>query len=261
MPQFDPTHRLPPSIYRMKTNLRWFVASAVLIGGASSTPAEQLVAAGITEPICDVVLSPSVPGLVSSCKYKEGDFVQSGAVIIELDSRLEQLEVERRKLAMESKKTEWEAIKKLSERSSISVRKEELEKAETDYKIAVTEYHMATEQLRKKTIAASCAGYIAEIVRDPGEAADEYQPIVRVVDTRQCYFTSNVEAKAAGHLKLDRTVKLEIQGAGKVVELSGKVIFLSPVVDPASGLQKVKVLFDNSDGRIRPGVAGKMVFE
>ena len=229
---------------------------------ATCAPARaEHVAAGITEAVCDVILSPSVAGLVSSWKYKEGDFVESGAVIIELDNKMEQLEVERRKLAMENKQTDWEAVRKLNERNSISVRKEEVEKAETDYRIAVAEHKMAVEQLRRRSITAPCSGYIAEIVRDPGEAADEYQPIVRVVDTRRCYFTSNVEAKAAGRLKLDQTVKLEIQGAAKPVELSGKIAFLSPVVDPASGLQKVKVLFDNSDGRIRPGVAGKMHFD
>ena len=43
--------------------------------------------------------------------------------------------------------------------------------------------------------------------------------------------------------------------------LTGKVVFLSPVVDPASGLQKVKLLFDNADGKVRPGLAGKLFIE
>jgi len=223
--------------------------------------AETLTASGITEPFCDVVLSASVPGIVSAWKCKEGDFVESGVVIIELDSKLEQLEAERRQLAMTNKKTEWESIRKLSEKNSISVRKEELEKAETDYRIAVTEHSMAVELLRKRSIIAPCSGYVSEIVRDPGEAAEEYQPIARVVDTRQCYFTCNVEAKSAARLRNGQTVKLEIEGAAGPVAVTGKIIFLSPVVDPASGLQRVRALFDNADARIRPGVAGKMIVD
>ena len=83
-------------------------------------------------------------------------------------------------------------------------------------------------------------------------------PLVRIADTRRCYFISNVEAKAAGKLKLGDTVKLEIETSTTPASISGQVTFLSPVVDPASGLRKVKVLFDNSDGKINPGVAGKM---
>jgi hypothetical protein len=34
--------------------------------------------------------------------------------------------------------------------------------------------------------------------------------------------------------------------------------YASPVVDPASGLREVKVLFDNPTGDVQPGVAGSM---
>ena len=246
---------------RMKRNNPLLAGLALVTGLCWAVRAETFTATGITEPINDVLLSSSVPGLVSAWKVKEGDFVESGAVIIELENKLEQLEAERRKLVMENKKTEWESLKKLSEKNSISVKKEEYEKAEADYKIAVAEHAMAVELLRKRSVSSPCAGYISEIVRDPGEAAQEFQPIARVVDTRQCYFVSNIEAKVAGRLKLDQSVKLEIEAAAAPVSLSGRITFLSPVVDPASGLQKVRVLFDNASGRVRPGVAGKMILE
>jgi hypothetical protein len=33
------------------------------------------------------------------------------------------------------------------------------------------------------------------------------------------------------------------------------------VVDSASGLAKVKALFENADGKIRPGLSAKMILE
>jgi len=221
--------------------------------------AEQ-IAAGITEPVCDSVLSPAVPGLVSAWKFKEGDFVKENEVILELDNKLETLEVERRRLAMENRKLDWEALQTLFKKSSISVKKEELDRAETEYKIAVVEHQMAVETLRRRSIIAPCSGYVAAITRDVGEACEEFQPVARVVDTRQCYFISNVEAKAAGGLKLGQSVTLEIETSTKPATISGQITFLSPVIDPASGLRRVKVLFDNADGNVNPGVAGKMRF-
>jgi multidrug efflux pump subunit AcrA (membrane-fusion protein) len=85
--------------------------------------------------------------------------------------------------------------------------------------------------------------------------------LIRVVDTRQCYFVSNVEARAAGRLKRDQTISLEIESVPAAIKIQGKIIFLSPVVDPASGLQKVRIVFDNTDGRVHPGVAGKLIIE
>lgn len=246
---------------RTPSPMRFALALLVLLALSPHALGQELMeAAGITEPISDVALSPAVPGLVSAWKFKEGDFVKQDEVIIELDNRLETLEVERRKLAMDNRKADWEALQTLLQKNSISVKKEDLDKAETEYRIAAAEHQMATEQLRKRKIIAPCAGYVVEIVRDVGEACEAYQPLVRVADPRQCYFVSNVEAKAAGRLHLGQEVKLLIETAGEPVGCAGTVVFLSPVVDPASGLRKVKVLFDNPEQKINPGVAGKMRF-
>jgi len=238
----------------------------VLLGFASLAapgPAreESEMASGITEAICDVTLSASVPGIVSAWKFKEGDFVQEREVIIELDKDLEQLETARRKLVMENRKADWEALQTLMKKNSISVKKEELQKAETEYRISVVEHDIAVEQLRRRGIAAPHAGFVVELARHPGEACQPYQPLIRLVDTRQCYFVSNLEAKTAERLSLGQRVKLEIECGSKPAIVQGKIAFLSPVVDPASGLRKVKVLFENAEGKVHPGVSGRIEIE
>jgi RND family efflux transporter MFP subunit len=221
----------------------------------------QLIGTGITEPICDVTLSPAMAGIVSAWKVKEGDFVKEGDVILELDRSLEELEVKRRNLVTENHKMELDALQTLSKKNSISVKKDELDKAETEYKVAAAEEQIAAEALRRRYIAAPCSGIVAEFSKRVGEACQTYQPLARITDTRQCYLVSNVEFRLAGGLKTGQTVHLEIEAAPAPVSLRGKIIFLSPVVDPASGLLKVKVLFDNAEGKIRPGVAGRMFLE
>ena len=246
----------------MKTKLkRIFTLAFLLASPLRAASADRQSAPGITEPLNDVMLSASVPGIVSAWKFKEGDFVEKDQVIIQLDQNLEELELNRRDLLLQKRKSDWEALRALFDKSSISVKKDDLEKAETDYRVAVVERDVAAEELRRRRIAAPCAGFIVEITRHVGEASQPYQPLIRLVDTRRCYFVSNIEAKAAGRLKQNQKVQLEIQSVAGLARFEGEVAFLSPVVDPASGLQKVKVLFDNTDGRIRPGVAGRMYFE
>ena len=68
----------------------------LLSPGAGTCFAGGLVTiTGITEPIADVTLSASVPGIVSAWKFKEGDSVRQGDTIIELDKKLEELEGDR----------------------------------------------------------------------------------------------------------------------------------------------------------------------
>ena len=72
---------------------------------------------------------------------------------------------------------------------------------------------------------------------------------------------TNVEAKAGYGLKPSQNVKLEVDAGTSPATFTGSVFFVSPVVDPASGLMRVKVIFENLEARIRPGVAGRMYLE
>jgi multidrug efflux pump subunit AcrA (membrane-fusion protein) len=94
-----------------------------------------------------------------------------------------------------------------------------------------------------------------------GEACQPYQPIIRLVDTSRCYFVSNLEARLAARLKADQSVKLEVETGAAPVTVTGKLIFISPVVDPGSGLVRIRVLFENREGKVRPGLTAKMLLE
>ncbi len=217
-------------------------------------------ASGITEPFLDVTVGSSVAGIVAAHRFKEGELVKEGEVLVEFDKKLEELETERRKLVAEQKKKDFETTQVLWEKTK-GTRKEEVEKAEVEYKVAAVEHAQAVEQLNKRLITAPLTGTIAEFYLEVGEPCQPYQPVLRVVDTRRCYFVANIEAKAAAPLKLGQAVQLEIDTGAAPVTVQGKMVYLSPVVDPASGLLRVKALFDNADGKVRPGLAGKMHLE
>ena len=254
--------RATPGAARATSTTRLVLLSLALAaaGLVPAQAAETLSCIGITEPVFDVTLSFPVPGIITVQKFREGDFVPTNAVILELDNRLEELEVDRRKLVMENRKTDWEGTRTLFEKSK-SISKEELEKRELEYRVAAADYETAAEQFRRRRLCAPGAGVIAEISLRVGEACAAYQPVARLVDTRQCYFVSNAEAKAAARLKSGQPVDLEIEDPKTPLKVRGKIIFLSPVVDSASGLQRVKAVFDNPDGKVRPGLAGKMIVE
>lgn len=235
----------------------WLLA---LAGSHLVQAADRFSASGITEPIFDVTVGAPAAGIVSRRLFNEGDLVQAGQVLVELDKRLEELEAERRKLVEEQRQADFEATRLLFENTK-GVSKEELDKREVEYKVAVVEREMAAEQLQKRLITAPLAGQIVEFYLDVGEASQPYQSVLRLVDTRQCYFVANVEARAAAHLRLHQPVRLEIDAGTRPVLVEGKIVYLSPVVDPASGLLRVKAIFDNPDGKVRPGVAGVMHFE
>ncbi len=221
--------------------------------------AQRTVAPGITEPVDDSTLSTPVAGIIQVRRFKEGDEVKKGDVLVALDHRLEELDVQRRKLVMEQARRELDATRILFEKNT-DVAKAELEKRQLEFDVARAEHELSAEQLARRSIAAPFDGSIAEFFLNIGEACQIQQPLLRIVNTRHCRFISNVDAKAGRALKIGQAVDLEIDSSQTPLRLKGQIIFVSPVVDPASGLLKVKVVFDNLDGAIRPGVAGKLLF-
>lgn len=283
---------------------------------------------GITEPVADSTLSCASVGILQNWKVKEGDRVQAGQLLLELDKRLEELDAERRRLVWEQKgdlklAEQQVAIRKLVADSKVelklaeaavallkadvettrqlfknskSVSKDELEKKELEYKKAtadhdkvlvaeereklehqqaVTEYEktlaveerekieldLAVESLRRRQVFAPFNGQVVEFFKKVGESCQANDKLVRLVDTSRCHFVVNLDARLGNRLRVGDTLPLELEAGDAVVKLTGRIAFLSPVVDSASGLLKVKVLFENTDGKIRPGGAGRVILQ
>jgi len=251
----------------MKRQMRrtWILVAMLVCGlmalmwrGPQARAQEGQWASGITEAINDVVLSAPAAGIIGKRPLKEGDFVEAGGSIIELDRRLEELELDRRKHVLDLRRTDMENSRKLMEKT-ISISREEMDKKVTEFSVAEAEHELAKEQLKRRQIAAPFAGTVTSLALDVGEACQAQQGLARLVDTRRCWFICNIEAKAGYGLKAGQEAVLEIEAGEKPVRFQGTISFVSPVVDPASGLLRVKVIFENPEGQIRPGSAGRML--
>lgn len=228
--------------------------AAIFAVAIFSARAETIEVSGITEPFMDVTLGLADPGIIHTQFFKEGDAVKKGDVILELDKKLQTIEVTRRKAVMDQDKMILNSTRQLSDTTK-SVSKEALGKAQAEYDVAAADYATAVQQLANRQLIAPFSGSITTILLKPGAAVAPYQPLVRLVDTSRCYFIGHVDGKLAADLKLNESVKIEVDGGETV---SGKICFISPVVDAASGLAKIKAIFDNTGGKIRPGLAAKM---
>ncbi len=271
----------------------WGISKFLLAGIVLSTllctpqlsPAEQVGISGFTEPAQDSALGLSITGRVTAIKVAEGEKVKQGQLLLQLDQDLEQLEVKRRKLLWESKieiesvrlqvktlKNHLNSTRDLYQ-STGSIPREELENKELEYAFAVAElnrlkiaeqrekieYNTARQQLAKRNLYAPFAGQIAEILIGIGENCEVDTPLIRLVDSSRGYFVANVELEIVTRLALGQQVQLQLQSGGDPVNIEAKLVFISPLIDPASGLRKIKAEFDNQEQKIVPGVAGLLL--
>lgn len=258
---------------------------ALLLCGATHPAAlAQQPATGMIKPMDDLKLSLTVAGRIEAILVREGQRVKKGAVILHLDKNLEELEVNRRLLLLNDRSklddalarertlsTQLEHARRLMETNTIS--RKQLEDEEIAYSTAVSdrqamqiakkreqvEYDLARENLARRFLRAPIDGEIAKIHFQLGESVGVHEPVARLVDTSRVRFTGNVDAKAAAAIKVGdlASVRFGSESGGEVRK--GKVVFVSPVADLASGLVEVKVEFKNGDGAVRPGIVGQIV--
>jgi RND family efflux transporter MFP subunit len=233
------------------------VAATCLVVAAQQSRAADYSVRCLTEPIGDVYLSTTVAGTISKINCSEGSFIEAGFVIIELDRRSEELEVERRHFFVENLKAELERSELLLAKTA-SIAAEEVDKKRAEFRIASAELELAREQLAKRQILAPIAGVVTDLPLKVGEYCEPPKVLVRVVDSRQFYCVANVDPAEGRKLAVGDPLRLEVGAGGEVESLQGRLIFASPVVDPASGLMRIRAVFDNPDGSVRPGVAGQL---
>lgn len=210
----------------------------------------------LTESIDDVEMSSPVSGNVAKIHHGEGKFVEAGTVVLELDSRTEKLDVERRQVQVETLAAELARSETLL-KSTSAISREEVDKKRGEHRVATVELELAKEALARRQIVAPFSGIVTLLPVKVGEYCQPPRVLVRLVDARQFYAIANVDPVLAKGLAEGRAVHFEAGGeAGGKIE--GRVVFISPVVDPASGLLRVKALFQNADSRIRPGSAGRL---
>ncbi|MGK0239406.1 MAG: membrane fusion protein (multidrug efflux system) [Candidatus Pelagisphaera sp.] len=209
----------------------------------------------LTEPVDDVKMSSIVEGVVFAIHHGEGSIVGKGEVILELESRSEQLDVDRRSVLVDTLKSKLDTSEKLlASTSAISV--EEVDEARSDYRIATLELELAEDALDKKKLKAPFSGMVTDMPIEVGEYCEPPQILLRMVDTRQFYCVANINPVTAARLKKQDRVSFKTEGKSDMEPLEGKIVFISPVVDSASGLLRIKALFNNTGNSVRPGEGG-----
>ena len=242
---------------------------------------------GVTEPIDQAKIGFTLSGKIDSIWVKEGAFVHKGDTLMNLIKTEEEIRVHMTKIIaddysgiasskakMDTYLKDYYAIKKLYETSN-SVSEEELWEKQMNFDISradwnaakVTkskdslEHRMAKAQLQKMYLTAPFDGEIVSIKKNKSESVEALEPIVEIADVRTCRMTAYIVANKAHALKVGQKVKLSLDGASKNRSRSGTVEFVSPVVDKSSLLRTIKVIFDNTDRSVEPGVTGKLIIK
>jgi HlyD family secretion protein len=114
-------------------------------------------------------------------------------------------------------------------------------------------HHQGSEaQLSYSEIRSPVDGVIADRAIYPGEMAAAGSPLLTVMDVSRVVARVNIPQNQAGYLKVGNPATITQTDSTEAV--AGKVIVVSPAVDPNSTTVQIWVETANPGGRLKPGV-------
>lgn len=216
---------------------------------AGSTLAGEIE--GLAIPYRSVTISSPLQEVVKEVLVEEGERVAEGQVLAHLLDDQEHIEYKRAAKVLEKREFDYRASAELAKDKLIS--REKALETEAELEIAQLDLDLAQTLLEQKAIRSPISGVVVRKFKEAGEAVDRVEPMFAVEDNTRIYVQFYVPPPVARRLAPGAEIRFSMEDLPDE-ELSAPVDFISPSADPASGLFRIKLLFDNTGEKIRAGL-------
>ena len=186
--------------------------------------------------------------------FKLGDRILNGQVIVILEDKEYEnsLAIESKKLNQEISEQEFNKQESLYKKGGVTLR--EYRNSEVSYINTKYEYENALLRLEKLRIKVPFSGVIVDLPYcTPGTRINAGQALVRLMDYKKLYLEINLPEKNIQEVILNQKVRITNYSLPDDT-LSGTITELSPVISTETRTFKGKLLIDNPDLKLRPGM-------
>ena len=220
--------------------------------------AEPVRSTGLVLPYQQVELAANSEGVIKEILVKEGDSIAAGQVLAQLESARETLDVDLSRVIMDKRVADLAAADSLFNEKIFS--KNQVADRRLDAKVSETQYQAAQQRLLDRSIRAPFAGLVLRLFKQRGASLHSLERVAEVADLSQVVVTLYLDSANLHRVKRGQAAEVSIPLVGEK-SFAGVVDVVDPVVDPATGQFRVKVLVDNSDHQIWTGTRASVVIQ
>ncbi|MGL6291787.1 MAG: efflux RND transporter periplasmic adaptor subunit [Silanimonas sp.] len=193
-------------------------------------------------------------GVLLRVLVEEGDTVQAGQPLAQIDPERTRLEVARAEATMRRLQANFERSKELFERKLVSA--DANDQLRYEFESAKAAYDLARLELSYTTITAPISGVVAQRMAKPGNLIALNAPVYRIVDNSHLEAVLNVPEREMRTMRDGLPVRMVVDAlAGEVFQ--GEVDRISPVVDAQTGTFRVVGVF-RGQPQLKPGMFGRL---
>ncbi|HUF10843.1 MAG TPA: efflux RND transporter periplasmic adaptor subunit [Rhodothermales bacterium] len=205
------------------------------------------------EEEADVVAKAS--GVVQRLLVEEGDLVQAGQVLAELDAERSSLELSQMEANLKRLENDHRRNEELFNKQLISAETYEFAKFQYESQVAAVE--LARLQIRYSSIRTPIRGVVSARMVKVGAMVAENQAAFRVTDFDPLLAILHVPERELPKLRTGQPTELSVDAMTDRT-FKGRVKRISPVVDPSTGTFKVTVEAHDESGVLKPGMLARV---
>ena len=202
-----------------------------------------------------VTLRPEVAGRIIDIKFTEGQRVSKGQTLIQLDSAVNQAEVQQARTNLDLAKSKYERAVDLAGKNFISGQARD--EAKSAYELAVASLALVEARFSKTEIKAPFSGIIGLRVVSIGDYVKEGADLVNLEAIDPIKVDFRVPETFLRDVKVGQTLQITLDAMpGK--NYDGKVIAVNPLLDAAGRSVVVRAQVRNQDTTLRPGMFARI---
>lgn len=227
---------------------------------------------GYLESTETVTISIDFSGTVREVKFRAGEVVTAGQVLIELDSRKQKLQLQRAAANLERAKADLEKTQSTFQRhrnlaTTGALSQEQFKQSQTDYERAAATLNeveaalaLAQQALRETTIISPVDGTVDERNVEPGQTVlpGNSLAVLEVTDTLRA--VTYISQREVNLIRMGEVAPMTSPGVpGR--EYEARVELVGNSADPLTGNFVVKLTVNNSDRRLRAGMSVRLLLK
>lgn len=192
---------------------------------------------------------------VANIYVKEGSQFKAGDILLTLDCRLQQAELNKALAQQTAAKMAQQSAKKLQSYGSISTF--ELVKADSEEKVAEADVDKLRAIVEKCVIKAPFNGAVAEVMVHAHESVKPGDPLLKIVGMENLEFEMQVPSCWLAWVHAGTNFNVHINETNKTI--SAKISKINPQIESVS--QTVKLIATvPPDPSLLPGMSGQAIF-
>ena len=209
-----------------------------------------LNAIGTVAAVNGVTVSADLPGLVSEIDFTSGQAVNKGEILVRLDTKQERAQLTAAEAQLDLTRLSLQRNQGLVAKGIAS--QQTLDQASAEFKQADAAVGQIRAAIERKTIRAPFAGVLGIRLINLGQYLAGGAPIVSLQAVRPAYVNFDVPQQELSVIRAGAPVEVTGDALGQPEQ--GKIAAFETVIDPATRNARIQAIFENRDGRLRPGM-------